>query len=226
MPAKTSPLLQQNYGYLAASSHVNAFFVNLSPLGHTVSNDMDSAKESIPQFLAPPKIAAIKNEEVAARVRMERTASQEIREERAELQEAAEQTSNVIIDLGSDGTVRWVSPSWGHVIGTPSDTIQGKPISNLLYDKDTDPFRDAMQSMQKNDSKSHIIRFRTVLAPESILYENSEIVEVVPQEADETETPRMDHVVSLEGQGIMITSYDRGLEGETHVSCSSIGYIL
>ena len=187
---------------------------------------MDSAKGPGPQFLAPPKIAAIKNEEVAARVRMERTASQEIRDERAELQEAAEQTSNVIIDLGSDGIVRWVSPSWEHVIGTAPKAIQGNSISNLLYDKDTDPFRDAMQSMQKDDSKSHIIRFRTVLGPESILYGNSEIVEVTSEEADEVNTPRMDHVVSLEGQGIMITTYDRGLEGETHVSCSGTECII
>ena len=180
---------------------------------------MAQAKESTIQFLAPPKLAAIKNGDVAARVRMERSASLEIREERAELQEAAEQTLNVIIDLGSDGSVRWVSPSWTHVIGTNIESIEGQGISAILYDQERNPFLDALRSMQKDDSRSHIVRFRTRVFPQSILYNHSDIIESpVSTEGEEIATPELDHIITLEGQGIMINGYDRTVGDESHVS--------
>lgn len=180
---------------------------------------MAEAKESASQFLAPPKLAIIRNEEVAARVRMERSASLEIREERAELQEAAEHTSNVIIDLSSDGSVRWVSPSWTHVIGTSIESIQGQAVSTILYDQDRNPFLEALRSMQEDDSRSHIVRFRTRVFPQSILYNDSDIVEAsTSREGEDVDNLEPDRIITLEGQGIMIMGYDRTVEDESHVS--------
>ena len=170
------------------------------------------------KFLAPPVLAAIKNEEVAARVRMERTASQEIREERQDLKDAAEQSVNVVIDLGMDGTVRWVSPTWRNVIGTPVDEIQGKPITNILYESDTNPFMDAVDSLKQDDSRSHIIRFRTRLGRDSVFLDEGFWTESSSEE-DQVEIGRhqeKERIVTLEGQGIMV--YDRGSGGESHVS--------
>ena len=171
------------------------------------------------KFLAPPVLAAIKNEENAARVKMERTASQEIREERADLKEAAEQTSNVIIDLGLDGKVRWVSPSWTEVIGTAAEAILDQPIANILENPDPNPFVEAVESMRQDDSRSQTIRFRTRLGSDSILNDNWSMDESEAGEKDtgEAASNEMDRkVITLEGQGIMV--YDRATGGESHVS--------
>ena len=181
---------------------------------------MSEQKEN---FLAPPVLAAIKNEEIAARVKMERTASQEIRDERADLKEAAEQSSNVILDLGLDGTVRWVSPSWRDVIGTPVDVIQGKPIATILEDQESNPFMTAVDTMRGDDSRSQIIRFRTRLGPESIFYDDSPTDEALPEDVNSEEVAKDEEAVkiaTLEGQGIMV--YDRGTGGESHVSLRSV----
>ena len=170
------------------------------------------------RFLAPPVLAAIKNEEIAARVKMERTASQEIREERADLKEAAEQSSNVIIDLGLDGIVRWVSPTWQDVIGTPVVTIQGQPVSIILEDQNSNPFLEAVESMKQDDSRSQIIRFRTRLGPDSIFNEETPIddSQLAEESTTDVTTERRPRIVTLEGQGIMV--YDRATGGESHVS--------
>lgn len=171
------------------------------------------------KFLAPPVLAAIRNEEVAARVKMERTTSQEIREERADLKEAAEQSLNVIFDLGMDGNVRWVSPTWKNVIGTAVEMIQGRPIATILEDNESNPFLEAVESMKQDDSRSHLVRFRTRLGPDSLFYDDLPAGE--PQgEGEEGEENRNDdargRIITLEGQGIMV--YDRSAGGESHVS--------
>lgn len=172
-------------------------------------------------FLVPPILTAIRNEDVAARVRMERSVSQEIREERADLKEAAEQSLNVIVDLGLDGLVRWVSPSWKDVVGTPAETIEGKPIADvLLQDGQANPFLDAMESMKQDDSRSQIIRFRVKLGPASEFKKDSTIL-AAQREAegfrqDEFEDEEEGSIITLEGQGIMV--YDRSSGGESHVS--------
>jgi serine/threonine-protein kinase RIM15 len=163
------------------------------------------------QFLVPPVLAAIKNEEVAARVRMERSASQEIREQRADLKEAAEQSSNVIIDLSSDGIVRWVSPTWKDVVGTSIESIQGQPITKILCDGDSNPFMTAVEALKQDDSRSHIIRFRTRLGPDSLLYESAE-----PRDQESEAGKEQERIVTLEGQGIMV--YERTSGGQSHVS--------
>ena len=178
------------------------------------------------KFLAPPVLAAIRNEENAARVKMERTASQEIREERADLKEAAEQTTNVIIDLGLDGKVRWVSPSWKDVIGTASETILGQPLANILEDQDSNPFLDAVESMKQDDSRSQTIRFRTRVGSESIFNEEPDSTRGPLGEGDAEGSIGADentNVIILEGQGIMV--YDRATGGESHVSRSMVLYL-
>ena len=170
--------------------------------------------------MAPPVLAAIRNEEIAARVKMERTASQEIREERADLKEAAEQSSNVIIDLGLDGTVRWVSPTWQDVIGTPVEAIQGRSVATILEDQESNPFLNAVETMKEDDSRSQIIRFRTRIGPDSIFYEDSATEESSEGANSEGESKVGDEkrIATLEGQGIMV--YDRATGGESHVSVS------
>ena len=179
------------------------------------------------KFLAPPVLAAIKNEEIAARVKMERTASQEIRDERADLKEAAEQSPNVILDLGLDGTVRWVSPSWRDVIGTSVDTIQGKPIATILEDQESNPFLIAVDTMRGDDSRSQIIRFRTRLGPESMFYDDTSPDEPLAEEGNAEDNGKGEEevkIATLEGQGIMV--YDRGTGGESHVSLLSISLLV
>ena len=144
--------------------------------------------------------------------------SQDMREEREDLKEAAEQTLNVIMDLSPDGKIKWVSASWEDVIGTDPLTVKGKPIEELVLDENKDVFKQAVESMSKDDTKSQIIRFRVALGPASKL---------LPQPVDETEAEvsRTDlytrlkdeyGTIDLEGQGIMV--YDRRSGGESHVS--------
>lgn len=172
------------------------------------------------QFLAPPVLAAIRSNEVKARVQMERTVSQDIREEQADLKEAAEQSLNVILDLDLDGKVRWVSPSWKDVVGTTADSIQGKQIVDIIVDgSQTSLFADTVESMKKDDSRSHIIRFKVRLGPLSVL-KQSPVESAVQGEdegfrQDELEEVEKERIVTLEGQGIMV--YDRSSGGESHV---------
>ena len=177
------------------------------------------------QFLAPPVLEIIRNEEITARVRMERTASQEIRQERDDLKEAAEQSLNVIVDLGLDGAIRWVSPSWRTVVGTPLDTVSGTAIGNILVTEEdgTNPFLEAVESMKQDDSKSQIIRFRIKLGPSSVYYKDPTLLAAQKEAegSDETsvEGEAEDKTITLEGQGIMV--FDRASGGNNnHVRIS------
>ena len=173
------------------------------------------------QFLAPPILAAIRSDEIKARTQMERTVSQDIREERADLKEAAEQSLNVILDLSLDGIVRWVSPSWQDVVGTTTDSIRGKPIADLIVDgSHITQFHEAVESMKKDDSRSHIIRFKVRLGPLSVLAQSPTDLAVQGEDEgfrqDESEELQEERTINLEGQGIMV--YDRSSGGESHVS--------
>jgi serine/threonine-protein kinase RIM15 len=175
--------------------------------------------DGIPQYLAPPVLAAIRNEDVAARVRMERSVSQEIREERADLKEAAEQSLNVILDLSLDGTVRWVSPSWRDVVGTPVESIRGQPIASILVDRSqAGAFADAVESIKKDDTRSQIIRFKVLLGPSSVFkHTPAELAARRAADGDRQDDGPDDEreIITLEGQGIMV--YDRSSGGESHV---------
>ncbi|EOO00478.1 putative agc protein kinase protein [Phaeoacremonium minimum UCRPA7] len=156
-----------------------------------------------PNRLAPPAVLSLRAQTAGV---MERSLSEDIREEREELREAAEQTLNVIVDLNLDGTIRWVSPSWVDVLGTPSDTVQGTAIADIVVSEPTTIFTDVVESMQKDDSRSQFIRFSVKLGPLSKLL-NFETIK-------EPEAEIESQVVDLEAQGIMV--YDGASGGESH----------
>ncbi|KAI2777223.1 hypothetical protein F4815DRAFT_448473 [Daldinia loculata] len=155
--------------------------------------------------LAPPAVTSLRAQAIGRS--MERSISADIREEREELREAAEQTLNVIVDLNLDGSIRWVSPSWADVIGTDPDAVEGTPIADLIISEDKSAFAEAIDSMKNDDSRSHYIRFTVYLGPLSKLYPTDALKE---SEADQSNPA----TVELEAQGIMV--YDRTTGGESH----------
>jgi len=159
-----------------------------------------------PGMLAPPAVTSLR----AGAGVMERSLSEDIREEREELREAAEQTLNIIMDLNLDGTIRWVSPSWVDVIGTQPDSVAGARIADLIVSDNTTVFSDIVESMKKDDSRSQIIRFAVKLGPLSGLLP----LEIVK----EPEVPAPSAFIDLEAQGIMV--YDGASGGESHVQFS------
>lgn len=169
--------------------------------------------------LKPPAVTALRDRAAAESVErtpMERSVSMDIRAEREDLKQAAEQTMNVILDLDLDGTIRWVSPSWQEVVGTSPASVQGKPIAELLVENKT-AFADTIESMQKDDSRSQIIRFSIAMGPSSVL---SPILEPrddrKEDDSSSAETqPELAHVLNLEAQGIML--YDRSSGRHSHV---------
>lgn len=171
------------------------------------------------QYLAPPVVTALRQETMRGRVPMERTTSTDFREERDDLKKAAEQSLNVILDLGLDGIIRWVSPSWKDVVGTPVESVKGKPIADILLST-KDAFANAADSMKKDDSRSQIVRFQLLMGSSSVLKqiamrpENMESTDSLQQE----EKDAAEEVLNLEGQGIMV--YDRSSGSESHVSWS------
>lgn len=195
-----------------------------------VGPDPDSPQMATdPTKLAPPAVTSLRAQTAGV---MERTFSQDIREEREDLREAAEQTLNVIVDLNFDGTIRWVSPSWIDVIGTQPDDLKDKHISDVVISEPTSIFTDVVDSLKGDDSRSQFIRFSVRLGPLSklLVHEDDacsteetdegqsvgtglqENVEVERSQASSTDAEHQ--VVDLEAQGIMV--HDTG--GESHVS--------
>jgi serine/threonine-protein kinase RIM15 len=183
------------------------------------------AEDAKPATLAPPAVTALREEAAGSgpqRVLMERTVSQDIREQRDDLKEAAEHSLAVIMELGLDGTIRHVSDSWVDVIGTPPEDVVGKPVADLLVGN-SHLFTDAQEVIKKDDSRSRIIRFQMRLGPTSILrrkrsrHTDEEDVESTPQSPQSPQTPRDDEeqLVTLEAQGILC--YDRTTGAESHV---------
>lgn len=184
-----------------------------------------------PTKLAPPAVTSLRAQTAGV---MERTFSQDIREEREDLREAAEQTLNVIVDLNLDGTIRWVSPSWIDVIGTQPDDLKDKHISDVVVSEPTSIFTEVVESLKGDDSRSQFIRFSVKLGPLSKLLAPGDAVCATqetevdketatgPKERGEVDmeqepgTETEPQVVDLEAQGIMV--HDTG--GESHVSFS------
>jgi serine/threonine-protein kinase RIM15 len=161
-------------------------------------------------MLAPPVVVQLRAQ---AGGQMERSLSQDIREEREDLREAAEQTLNVIMDLGLNGNIRWVSPSWTDVIGTSFESVQGKPIKDLLVSENKEIFSDIVESMKKDDSRSQIVRFVVQLGPASKL---APVDILMAEDNEEAMAAQAEPAtIELEGQGIMV--YDRTSGGESHV---------
>ena len=173
------------------------------------------------QFLVPPAVTALRQETMRGRVPMVRTTSTNIREEREDLKEAAEQSLNVILDLGLDGIIRWVSPSWKEVVGTAVASVKGKPIADILL-SNKDAFANAAESMKKDDSRSQIVRFQVLIGPSSVLKrkvaetETMEDVDLYQEDGPPEGNEEEEQILNLEGQGIMV--YDRSSSCESHVS--------
>jgi serine/threonine-protein kinase RIM15 len=163
---------------------------------------MEEEPATTPSMLAPPAVAALRAG------LMERSLSEDIREEREELREAAEQTLNVILDLNIDGTIRWVSPSWVDVIGTQPDTVVGTPIADLIVSDNRTIFSEVVEGMKQDDRRSQFIRFAVKLGALSKLL----LVDTLKG----TDKPVEPVVVDLEAQGIMVYSGTSG--GQSHVS--------
>jgi serine/threonine-protein kinase RIM15 len=173
--------------------------------------------------LKAPAVTALKQEALRSDMnnnKMERSLSEDFRAEREELKEAAEHSQNVILDLSLDGIVRFVSPSWQDLIGTTPDSVQGKAITELLTE-DKMVFQEGIQALEKDDSKSLIIRFSLPLGPHSLL--NRKIhrnkSDLTDPEEQVEDVPENESTINLEAQGIMI--YHTSGEA-SHVSCSSL----
>lgn len=161
--------------------------------------------EQLPQpgMLAPPAVSSLRASQATT---MERSLSQDIREEREELREAAEQTLNVIMHLNLDGTIKWASPSWKDVVGSQTEDVEGKAMNDIVVSENKTVFTDVVESMKKDDSKSHRVRFAVELGSLSKLRDIKDI-------GNENAQPQ---ILDLEAQGIMV--YDSVSGGESHVS--------
>ena len=182
-----------------------------------------------PQFLAPPAVTALRQEARNINPKMTRSLSENIKEERDDLKEAAEQTLNIIVDLDLEGRVKWVSPSWRQVVGSAPESVEGRMISEILVGNQN-VFKDAIEAMKEDDSRSRFIRFAVQMGPHSVLKYAPEPRPVEPVEGTEstilgetTETSQVEgeqsnDVLTMEGQGIMV--YERDEDG--HVGCPTI----
>lgn len=178
-----------------------------------------------PQFLAPPAVTALRQEARNIDPKMVRTLSDNMREEREDLKEAAEQTLNIIVDMDLEGCVKWVSPSWRQVVGSSPESVEGHMISEILLGN-KDVFRDAIESMRQDDSRSRFIRFALQMGPDSVLKyapepppaatENEAKIEDGEEKSQEEEHNH--NVLNMEGQGIMV--YDRTDDEAGHVRTS------
>lgn len=164
--------------------------------------------------LAPPAVSALRQKTAGGRIPIERTASMDIRAEREDLKEAAEQSLNVVLNLGLDGIIQWVSPSWKDLVGTTPESMKGKYIADILVSR-KDAFADAVESMKKDDSRSQFIRFQVQMGPFSVLKKDNQEVDVdVEEPIPQEERVEEERVLNIEGQGIMV--YDRLSGGESH----------
>jgi serine/threonine-protein kinase RIM15 len=170
--------------------------------------------------ILPPAVTSITNEARPGAHAMQRTFSQDIQVGTEELKAAAEQTRNIILDLGLDGVIRWVSPSWTDVVKTELDAVKGKPISSFITDKPT-IFETAIEKLKSNDSKSQFVRFKIKIGADSDLSHMLREDERPAQDDVESEQDdvKAEHdsqlqTLELEGQGIMV--YDRPSGGESH----------
>ena len=155
----------------------------------------------------PSRIASL-------RAQMESAASSDVREEGKDLRDAADHSPNVIIDLTLDGHIRWVSPSWPDIIGTDIDSIQGKPMSDILVD-DKSVFHNATQLLQHNDAGSRVIRFSVFMGPASVLRRHKSHDQDLIEDDVTDEDDNDPRTLNLEAQGILV--FDRSTGQESHV---------
>jgi serine/threonine-protein kinase RIM15 len=183
------------------------------------------ADDKKPTTLLPPAVAALKQEAAVTannRQAMERSVSQDMREQREDLKEAAEHSLNVIMDLDLENNIRYVTPQWKDVIGTTPQEVVGKSVMDIIYGG-ADGFEETIESVKKYDSRSHIVRFSVRMGPHSVLRKRRSrpAAEDTPEQAPQSPVSA-DHeeeqILNLEAQGIMI--YDRATGAESHVCCN------
>ncbi|KAH5746204.1 hypothetical protein HBI18_001860 [Parastagonospora nodorum] len=179
------------------------------------------ADDKKPTTLLPPAVAALKQEAAVTannRQAMERSVSQDMREQREDLKEAAEHSLNVIMDLDLENNIRYVTPQWKDVIGTTPQEVVGKSVMDIIYGG-ADGFEETIESVKKYDSRSHIVRFSVRMGPHSVLRKRRSrpAAEDTPEQAPQSPVSA-DHeeeqILNLEAQGIMI--YDRATGAESH----------
>lgn len=178
------------------------------------------ASSRIAAPLVSPAVAALKeeaNHDLATHGQMERSISQDIREEREDLKKAAEQSVNAIMELNLDGAIRWVSHSWEQLTGYPYGEIVGRKMHELISSDHKAIFADAIESMRRDDTKSRIIRFQVPYrGPVQVdkPRPSSDTLRVPTENAVEDDDPVATEI-ALEAQGIMV--YDRSTGDESHV---------
>jgi len=184
--------------------------------------------ETRPATLAPPAVTALRKEAVSSkeyRQNMERTVSQDMREEREDLKEAAEHSLNIIMDIDLQGKIRYVSPSWKDVIGSLPQEVIGKPVLDIIH-SGADTFSETLASVRKYDSRSHIARFSVRLGTHSVLRKrrSKPTTADTDEEVDESTEEKEDEeqLLNLEAQGIMV--YDRTTGEESHVGLNCVGH--
>lgn len=181
-----------------------------------------------PATLKPPAVTALKQEAAVAsnnRQAMERSVSQDMREEREDLKEAAEHSLNIIMDLDLDSKIRYVTPSWKDVIGSTPEDVVGQSVLDIIYGG-ADGFAETIESVKKYDSRSHIVRFSVLMGPHSVLRKrrSKPVAEDTPEQAPQSPVDvdnEGEQILNLEAQGIMI--YDRTTGAESHVGSLMFG---
>ncbi|KAF2674161.1 hypothetical protein BT63DRAFT_3526 [Microthyrium microscopicum] len=175
----------------------------------------------------PPAVAALRQQGPGVgmtRTAMERTLSEDIREEREDLKEAAEFTLTVVVDLSLDGIIRFVSPSWVEVVGTAPETVVGKPIADLLV-SENDVFSKASEAVRKDDARSQNVRFSLMMGPLAAKRrKHAKKDALIDSAVDEMDSPIGDLKIDLEGQGIMV--YDRSTGEESHTMWMLKPYVV
>ncbi|PLB51001.1 hypothetical protein P170DRAFT_406477 [Aspergillus steynii IBT 23096] len=181
------------------------------------------------QFLAPPAVTALRQEARTIDPNLSpsmRSVSDNMQEEREDLREAAEQTLNVIVDLDLEGRIKWVSPSWKQVVGTPAESVEGRMISEVLAGN-KNVFQDAIESLKEDDSRSRFVRFAVHMGPDSVLKYSPEPqpldldasgAEAEGADAQDATSAKLEErnndIINMEGQGIM--AFDRTSSGTGH----------
>jgi serine/threonine-protein kinase RIM15 len=172
-------------------------------------------KKLLPKPAAVAQMRAAAAAEAASQKnKMARTLSEDIREQREDLKEAAEYTESVVVDLSLDGVVRWLSPSWKDVVGTEPESVIDKPIAQILI-SEKDIFEKALEAIRKDDARSQIVRFTVAMGPSSTVHKKHARKNAGKDQASESASDE-DLTIDLEGQGIMV--YDRTTGKESHVS--------
>lgn len=99
------------------------------------------------------------------------------------------------------------------VLRTPRDSVQDKNMSDILC-QDKDMFKNAIEEMKKDDSRSYMLRFGVRSGPLSILPKDLIDSPMSPDDVG-IQTEDQERILILEAQGILIC--DRTTGDPSHV---------